>query len=44
MVAIRHGAGRVVAIGTWKAFLDEIVDGQGQNKHPTPRCVQRAKQ
>ena len=32
MVAIRHGAGRVVAIGTWKAFLDEIVDGQGQNK------------
>jgi hypothetical protein len=26
MVAVKHGAGKVVAIGTWKIFLNELVD------------------
>ena len=29
MVAIRHGKGRVVALGTWKVFLDELAEYPG---------------
>jgi hypothetical protein len=28
MVAVKHGAGKVVAIGTWKVFLNELLDRQ----------------
>ncbi|HYL64034.1 MAG TPA: TIR domain-containing protein [Candidatus Methylomirabilis sp.] len=31
LVAFRHGMGRVVGVGTWKAFLNELVNADNDN-------------
>ncbi len=33
MVAIRHRAGKVVGVGTWKAFLNDLIVGSDDNQN-----------